>query len=231
MLTQNPGSSQFSRRNNRIVEDRGGRVRIRSVTGGLSAVVLAAAVAACSGAGETLSEMKLSKTADLFTIKTADSAVLPAEDASFGRGPVPPEQLVDPAGRCVAETQPGGTDGAAGGVEATASPVGAAPAAAPVVPAGAQPADPTQLPLIGGVGLGMTECQVVRRAGPPGNITISADPGGDRITVLTYLTGNQPGIYRFSSGRLKVIEKAPEPPKPEKPVRKRAKPKPKTATR
>jgi hypothetical protein len=190
------------------------------VTGGLCAAVIASAVAGCSGAGETLSQIKLSKTADLFTIKTADSAVLPAEDASFGRGPVPPEQLVDPAGRCVAETQP------AGGAAPTASPV-AAGAPAPV---SGQSADPT-LPLLGGVGLGMTECQVVRRAGPPSNVAISAGPGGDRVVVLTYLTGNFPGIYHFSSGRLKVAEKAPEPPKPEKPVRKRAKPKPKTATR
>lgn len=198
---------------------------MRRVTGGLSAVVLAAAVAGCSGTGEALSEMKLSKTADLFTIKVADSTVLPAEDARFGHGPVPPEQLVDPSGHCVAETQPGGTDGAAGGVDATAVP------AAAVAPAGVQPADPGQLPLLGGVGLGMTECQVVRRAGAPSNVAISGDAGGDRVTVLTYLTGSLPGIYRFTSGRLKVIEKAPEPPKPEKPVRKRAKPKPKTATR
>ncbi|MGE0063059.1 MAG: hypothetical protein AB7T86_13385 [Xanthobacteraceae bacterium] len=198
-------------------------MRIRRVIGGLSAVVLASAVAGCSGTGEALSEMKLSKTADLFTIKVADSTVLPAEDARFGHGPVPPEQLVDPSGHCVAETQPGGTDGAVGGVEATASPAGA--------PVAVQSADPGQLPLLGGVGLGMTECQVVRRAGAPGNVAISADPGGDRVTVLTYVTGALPGVYRFSSGRLKVIEKAPEPPKPEKPVRKRAKPKPKTATR
>ena len=205
---------------------------MRRVIGGLSAILMAAAVSGCSGTGEALSEMKLSKTADLFTIQTADSAVLPAEDASFGRGAVPPEQLVDPAGHCVAAAQPGGTDGAAGGVEATASPISSGAAAPPAgtVVAG-QPADPAQMPLLGGVGLGMTECQVVQRAGQPGNVTISADPGGDRVTVLTYVTGSLPGIYRFSSGRLKVIEKAPEPPKPEKPVRKRAKPKPKTATR
>jgi hypothetical protein len=171
--------------------------------------------------------MSLSKTADLFTIKTADSAVLPAEDASFGRGPVPPEQLVDAAGQCAAETQPGGTDGAAGGVEATASPVaGNAPVPAPA----GLPGDPS-LPMLGGVGLGMTECQVVRRAGAPGNVAVSTGPGGERAVVLTYVGGSLPGIYHFSSGRLKVIEKAPEPPKPEKPVRKRAKPKPKTATR
>lgn len=197
-------------------------MRIRRVTGGLAAVAIAAAVAGCSGAGETMSQLSLSKTADLFTIKTADSTVLPAEDARFGNGPVPPEQLVDAAGHCAAETQPTSTDGAAGGTEATAPVAANAPAGLPGDPA---------LPMLGGVGLGMTECQVVRRAGTPGNVAISAGPGGDRLVVLTYVSGSLPGIYHFSSGRLKVIEKAPEPPKSEKPVRKRAKPKPKTATR
>ena len=180
-------------------------------------MALATALAACSGAGDTLSELKFSKTADLFTIKTADSAVLPAEDSNFSRrGVATPEQMVDAAGNCAFEApQP---------AEGPAATGATAPQAA-----AAMPADPTQPQLLGGIALGMTECEVVRRAGQPGNVTISADGNGDRLVVLTYPAGNFPGIYRFTSGRLKVVERGPEPPKPEKPVRKRAKPKPKTA--
>ncbi|MGE0565779.1 MAG: hypothetical protein AB7O50_14820 [Pseudolabrys sp.] len=196
----------------------------------MTAVALAAAVAGCAGAGESLSQFKMSSATDLFTIKAPDSSVLPAEDAGLGRrGAVAAEQLVDAGGRCVADA-PTGTDGQAG-VEATASPIaGSAPAApsTPAAPVAANPADPSLPPLIGGVGLGMTECEVVRRAGQPTNVTISADANNDRLAVLTYLGGNFPGIYRFAAGRLKVIDRAPEPPKPERPVRRARK---KTATR
>lgn len=79
-----------------------------------------------------------------------------------------------------------------------------------------------------GVGLDMTECQVVRRVGKPDRVEVGADPGGKRATVLTYLTGVRPGIYHFANGRLKQVEAAPEPPAPPKP-QKRAKPKTATA--
>ena len=37
----------------------------------------------------------------------------------------------------------------------------------------------------GGIALGMTECDVVRRAGLPGNINIGAGNKGERKVVLT----------------------------------------------
>ena len=81
----------------------------------------------------------------------------------------------------------------------------------------------------------MTECQVVRRAGLPGNINISAGNKGERKVVLTYLSGNWPGIYTFDDGRLKIVDRAPEPPVPAKPAKKNPKAKksakPKTAAR
>ncbi len=76
-------------------------------------------------------------------------------------------------------------------------------------------------PLIGGIALGMTECQAVRRAGQPSNVNISGGPHGRRHVVLTYLGGTWPGIYTFESGRLKVVDAAPVPEKPKtKPKRK-----------
>jgi hypothetical protein len=105
------------------------------------------------------------------------------------------------------------------------------PAAAPAFdnqPTGANP-------LLGGVALGMSECEVVRRAGLPGTVSIGTGEGGNRKAVLTYLAGPWPGIYTFDSGRLKVVDRAPEQPAPPKepPKTKKAKKplKPKTATR
>jgi hypothetical protein len=83
-------------------------------------------------------------------------------------------------------------------------------------------------PILGGVALGMAECQVVRRAGAPSNVAISAAENNERKTVLTYAGGNWPGVYTFVSGRLKVIDALPEAQKP-KPVAKK-KPAPKRST-
>jgi hypothetical protein len=74
----------------------------------------------------------------------------------------------------------------------------------------AVPQEPGLLP--GGIALQMTECDVVRRAGAPEQIQIGADERGDRATVITYIRGPRPGIYRFVAGRLTSIERAPEPP-------------------
>jgi len=77
--------------------------------------------------------------------------------------------------------------------------------------------------LTGGIALGMTECEAVRRGGQPNNVEIGADTKGERKVVLTYLTGGRPGIYTFAAGRLKVIDRAPGQPAAEQPVKKRAK--------
>jgi hypothetical protein len=86
--------------------------------------------------------------------------------------------------------------------------------------------------LAGGIALGMTECQAVRRAGAPGNVSIGAGDKGVRKVVVTYLGGPWPGIYTFDSGRLKVVDAAPvqEKPKPAPKQQRKKKPAPKTAT-
>jgi len=74
----------------------------------------------------------------------------------------------------------------------------------------------------------MTECQAVQRAGTPNNVAISGDQKGERKVVLTYLAGPWPGIYTFVGGRLNVVERAPEQPKPavpKKTPKKKASPK------
>src|SRR5579872_93756 len=77
----------------------------------------------------------------------------------------------------------------------------------------------------GGLALEMTECEVVSRAGPPGNLEVGTNERGERSVTLTYTAGPRPGIYHFVSGRLNSIERGEEPPpepaKPKKPAAKK----------
>lgn len=79
-----------------------------------------------------------------------------------------------------------------------------------------------------GIALGMAECQVVRVAGPIEKFEFGTNERQERTLLLTYTQGQHAGIYRFVSGRLVTIERAPAPPPPPKPVRPQrpAKPKP-----
>ena len=58
----------------------------------------------------------------------------------------------------------------------------------------------------GPVSLDMTECEVARRSGPPDKVEISSGTGGERMLTLSYLQGQHPRIYHFTSGRLAAIE-------------------------
>ena len=162
------------------------------------------------------------------------------------RGPVAPDELVGADGRCGAPPAPEASAAPAAAQSPPADrPVGsvAGDLASAPMPAGPPPAAANAAPdqsggqplLMGGIALGMSECDVVRRAGTPGNVNISAGDKGERRVVLTYLSGNWPGIYTFDGGRLKVVDRAPEPPTPAKPAAKKQKAKkptkPKTATR
>ena len=78
-----------------------------------------------------------------------------------------------------------------------------APASATVdSPGGVAPATDTSALLGGGIALGMSECDVVFRAGAPSNIQIDQNPNGDRTAVLTFNSGPRPGIYHFRGGAL-----------------------------
>lgn len=67
----------------------------------------------------------------------------------------------------------------------------------------------------GKVALGQPECEVARGIGAPDSVNLSANEGGERVAVLTYLRGPRAGIYRFTAGRLSSVERgveqAPEP--------------------
>jgi hypothetical protein len=97
-----------------------------------------------------------------------------------------------------------------------------APAVAPVQTAadGATPIPtaPEAPTLLGqGIALGMSECDVIYRAGAPANLQLGKNPNGDRSLVLTYDSGPRPGIYHFEAGRLMGMDRvvvAPPPPEP-----------------
>lgn len=61
------------------------------------------------------------------------------------------------------------------------------------------------------VGLGMTECEAVRRLGAPDRMELASATGDQRLLTLTYGRGEHPRIYRFAAGRLYAIEALPPP--------------------
>jgi hypothetical protein len=108
------------------------------------------------------------------------------------------------------------------------------PPAAPQVQAGpgsqntSTAADTTSL-LGGGIGLGMSECDVVFRAGTPSAVQLGNNPNGDRTAVLTFTGGPRPGVYHFERGALMQMDSvaqsaAAAPAQAPQPVKKKSKP-------
>jgi hypothetical protein len=191
-----------------------------------SAALLAAAAGGCSkqisGLREA-TEAGFQQPLNLFG--TPDWARTSSGKVDLGpAGPVPFEDLVAADGQCAL---------APAEAPAAAAPAPAPPPAQPAAGAGngtgfdgglqsGSGGGPAAAPIVaGGIALGMTECQAVRRAGTPSNVSIGSGEGGERRVVLTYLAGPWPGIYTFSGGRLKVIDAAPVPEKPAAPTKKK----------
>jgi hypothetical protein len=63
-----------------------------------------------------------------------------------------------------------------------------------------------------GVGLDMTECDVVRALGQPQGVDFTSPSGDQRRVIMTYKTGERAGIYEFVGGRLSGIERGDEQP-------------------
>ena len=159
--------------------------------------VSAAVLAACAATEGNAPEAPGKKLSDTFA--TPDWANFTGAKTTSQRA-ITPDDLVSADGRCAGAPEPAAatTEGNAPDGEAPTTPA-AAPVAAPP-------------PSKGGIGLAMTECQVVQRAGTPGRIDIGSD--GERSVTLSYMQGPWPGIYKFRSGRLVTIERV-DPPAPE----------------
>lgn len=85
--------------------------------------------------------------------------------------------------------------------------------------AGGEAAEASAEPVPTGIALQTTECAVVRALGMPEKIDIAANERGERVAKLLYSRGARPGLYYFTAGQLKQIERVaePPPPKPQKP--------------
>lgn len=172
----------------------------------MARLAMAASAIAVLGGCSSASDM-LSKDAEWFSRPKffADHSINASVPPLSSSKPVSPEDLVAADGTCVGMAPRNPADSNAMDVSGNNG------AAVQPAPGAAQPA-----PAIG-VALEMSECEVVRSEGVANNISIGANERGEREVTLTYLQGARPGIYRFTSGRLKSIERAPEPP-PKKPA-------------
>jgi hypothetical protein len=221
----------------------------------LAVCAIGLAVAGCKNSTQLFQDSNeggwFSKPADIFAKPSWARATSDDQNVVLNpRAPVDGNELVTADGRCgepAAAAVPAAPEPAAAPTPPADRPVGTAAgdyARAPIPEAPLAAANPNAAALgqppggsvvMGGIALGMTECDVVRRAGLPGNINIGAGDKGERKVVLTYLSGTWPGIYTFDAGRLKVVDRAPVPETPVKPAKKqklKAKTaKPKTATR
>lgn len=198
------------------------------------ACATALAVCGCKNSAEILQDQNdggwFSKPAAIFA--KPDWARPVTSGVNLGpQGPVGAEDMVSADGRCAvpaaataqaAEPSPATTEPAPPADHAVGTVAGSqTPAAIPAATtpnSGLQRLEPAAgpPPVAGGIALGMTECQAVQRAGTPNNVAISAEKG-ERKVVITYLSGPWPGIYTFAGGRLSVVERAPEQPKPAAP--------------
>jgi hypothetical protein len=90
--------------------------------------------------------------------------------------------------------------------------------ALPPPPAAASPGEGAQPPqdgtalFVGGIALGMSECDVVSRLGQATAVNFGTGAYGSRNVVLTYNAGPRPGIYRFNNGRLSEMDRVDAPP-------------------
>jgi hypothetical protein len=118
--------------------------------------------------------------------------------------PITPNELVNSNGSCPPPAVP------------PAPPPAPGQAAVPAAPT----ADTASL-LGGGVALGMSECDVVFRAGQPSSVQIGSLPNGDRTAVLTFNSGPRAGIYRFQRGALQEMDSVPMAAAPPQAVKKK----------
>jgi hypothetical protein len=147
---------------------------------------------------------------DSFRAPTAEAIFRPLSVTNVKDRVLPPvaaDDLVDASGRCAGAYVPPVESSGEPGSQA---PVTVQQAGVPMIPSA--------------VALEMSECDVVKRAGFPERVEIGASERNERTAVLTYSGGPRPGVYSFVEGRLKSMERGPEPVPQARPAKKPAKP-------
>ncbi|HEY1541847.1 MAG TPA: hypothetical protein VGG01_05515 [Xanthobacteraceae bacterium] len=191
----------------------------------LSRAALLAGVGALAGCTSSLPDFGQFKvpTTRSFLPENMDTYVPPASARSDR--PVGPGDLVDGQGAC-----------AGGPSTVAAAPAAPAPSPAAPEPAEAELSSPANAPagakaapappMLGTVGLDMTECEVVRAIGQPQSVNIRTGERGQREVTMTYMGNERAGTYLFRNGRLSSLERGPEPPPPPKAEKPKKKKKP-----
>jgi hypothetical protein len=166
------------------------------------AALLAAvgALAACSSSMPDFSQFKL-PTARTLMPANVDNYVPPVSVRAVR--PIVPSDLVDAQGMCAALAPPAAPQADQASDSAAPAPVVAPPA------------------ILGPVGLDMSECEVVAAIGMPQSVNVGSTERGARKVTMVYMTSERAGTYEFIDGRLKSLERGPEPPPAPKPEKKK----------
>jgi len=156
-------------------------------------LALAGALAACTASMPDLTQVKVPTMRTLMP-QNIDTYVPPVSTRALKA--VGPGDLVDAQGMCAAAAPPPAAVAEQGSEAGPAPP----PVTGPAVP--------------GPVGLEMTECEVVTAIGPPRSVDIASDEHGARKVTMIFMGNERAGTYEFVGGRLKSLERGPEPPAP-----------------
>jgi hypothetical protein len=173
------------------------------------ALALSAALTGCANIDIDSQQAWFAKPLDLSGRNAGGYTFSELAETKQHQRPITANDLVDSKGACpapaVPQTQP-----------------------APGVQAASPPPAPASL-LGGGIALGMSECDVVFRAGQPNSVEIGRNPNGDRTAVLSVMGGPRPGVYHFEHGALMQMDRVAQPASaaPEQPAKKKAEKSPK----
>jgi hypothetical protein len=164
-----------------------------NLSGAFAAVTLAVALSGCANPDVLDSNERWFSRSFDFSGRAGGYTYSELKDTGERSRPADPNELVSPNGACPPPVQ-----------VAAAAPVAAGPGVMP----NAAPPDGAAPSMLGApIALGMTECQVVDRAGAPSAVQIGTNPNGDRTAQVTYDSGPRPGIYHFERGRLMDMDR------------------------
>jgi hypothetical protein len=167
----------------------------------LAALGMAAALSGCANVDFDSQQAWFAKPFQ-FVSQTGGYTFSELQESKQQQRPITANDLVNSNGSCPPPPAP---------------PVAPQAASSPGVQAMAAPAPATPDSVLGGgIALGMSECDVVFRAGSPAAVQLGSKPNGDRTAVLTFNSGPRSGIYRFERGALvemDAVAALPAPPK------------------
>jgi hypothetical protein len=174
------------------------RVQLRSNRfAAMAALGMAIALSGCADADMDTQGAWFSKPFRLAS-QTGGYTFSELQESKQQQRPITANDLVNSNGSCPPPAAP------------PAPQVQAGPGTQPIAPVA--PVDTASL-LGTGIALGMSECDVVFRAGQPASVQIGKNPNGDRTAALTFPAGPRAGIYHFERGALMEMD-AVAPPAP-----------------